>query len=101
MERSTFYIIIVVLILGFIFNPDSKDFEEYLVEKSVGELEQNMLTKEIMGGMVSSLFLFERKDYKVFSMYEMKGLNLLQNEKIRFIGVFGFFIQIEGENPFD
>jgi hypothetical protein len=103
MEKSSFYVIILILILGFILNPDSDDFEEYLAEKSLEGVDgkDNMLTQEIMGSMITAIFPFERQDYKVCSIYEIKGLNLIENKKIKFIGVFGFFIQIEGDDVFD
>lgn len=79
------------------FNPDSNDFNEFIGGQGLTEakLEDNLLAKEVATVMAEEFFPHERKDYKIFSIYEVKGLNIIANKEMTYLGAFGIFIPID------
>lgn len=94
--------ILIVLLVLYITNPTKSEFNEYVSTEVVDILEENglesnsfieqLLTSIVSegGGKASDIF-FNRKDYQIFSIYEVEGMNF----DYKYIGIFRKFIQID------
>lgn len=94
--------ILIVLLVLYITNPTKSEFNEYVSTEVVDILEENglesnsfieqLLTSIVSegGGKASDIF-FNRKDYQIFSIYEVEGMSF----DYKYIGIFRKFIQID------
>ncbi len=104
---STIVILVVILAGGMYFtNPDKKDFQVWAEKKMEERLRENSEggLGDVLGGILSTLgsqfsaAITKRENYQVCSLFtvDMGG-----GDVYRYIGVFGQFIPLQLDRPFE
>jgi hypothetical protein len=102
-------LIILVLAAGILFvtNPDSDDFSDHIRERIQERMTENVdessLANDLsdLGANITARLAREvtsRKDYLLFSMYEIDPTGTDDETRWKYLGIAGQFVQLEGPN---